>query len=169
MLAQQEEFLSNRAMVREFQRSALCCELVAELVRSFGGARLKVAGASMLPAVWPGDVITVRPRDIAALQPGQVVLYRREGMLVLHRITRIRGAVLTTRGDSARRDDPPVKESDLLGQVVCVERNGRCLELKQSCWQRMASFVLRRSDFCRRLALHLGRRLRSPESFCSKT
>ena len=90
-------------------------------------------------------------------------------MLVPHRITRIRGGVLTTRGDSVRHDDPPVRESDLVGQVVCVEHNGRCLNLRQSCWQRMASFVLKRSDFCRRLALHLGRRLRSPESFCSKT
>jgi hypothetical protein len=152
-------------MDAEFQRrSALCCELVAEVVRSFGGARLKVSGASMLPAVWPGDVITVRPRHIAALEPGQVVLYRRKGMLAAHRITCIRGGLLTTRGDSLRHDDPPVGESDLVGQVVCLERNGRCLKLKQSCWQRMGSFVLRRSDFCTRLALRLGRRLRRPES-----
>jgi signal peptidase I len=146
------------------QRSALGCELVAEVVRRFGRVRLKVTGASMLPTVWPGDVITVRP-NIAALQPGQVILYRREGMLVPHRITRIRGGVLTTRGDSVRHDDPPVSESDLVGQVVCVEHNGRCLELKQSCWQRMSSFVFRRSEFCRRTALRLGRRSRRPGSF----
>jgi len=146
------------------QSSALRCELVAEVVRSFGEARLKVSGASMLPAVWPGDVITVRPRNIAALQPGQVVLYRREGMLAAHRVTGIRGGLVTTRGDSLRHDDPPVEESDVVGQVVCLERNGRCLEPKQSCWQRMGSFVLRRSDFCTRLALHLGRRLRRRES-----
>src|SRR5215469_9655505 len=131
MRAQPEELLISRAMDVEFQqRSELCCELVAELVRSFGGARLRVAGASMLPTVWPGDVITVRSRNIAALQPGQVVLYRREGMLVPHRIIRIRAAVLTTRGDSVRHDDPPVRESNLVGQVVSVEHNGRCLELK---------------------------------------
>jgi hypothetical protein len=170
MRPQPEEFLSGRAMDTEsHRRSALCCELVAEVVRSYGGARLKVSGASMLPAVWPGDVITVRPRHIAALQPGQVVLYRREGMLVPHRITRIRGGVLTTRGDSVGHDDPPVRESDLVGQVVCVEHKGRCLELKQSCWQRVGCFVLRRSDFCRRLALHLGRRLRRPGSSCDNT
>jgi signal peptidase I len=146
------------------QRSALGCELVAEVVRRFGGARLKVAGASMLPAIWPGDVITVRPRNIAALRRGQVVLFRREGMLAAHRITRIHGGLLTTRGDSLRHDDPLVGESDLVGQVVCLERNARCMELKQSCWQRMASLVLRRSDFSTRLALHLDRRLRRPGS-----
>jgi hypothetical protein len=150
------------------QRPSLGCELVAEVVRSFGGVRLKVTGGSMLPAIWPEDVITVRRRDLAALQPGQVVLYRREVMLVPHRITHIRGGVLTTRGDSVRHDDPPIGEADLVGQVVCVEHNGRCQELKQTCWQRMGSFVFRRSDFCRRMALSLSRRLRRPRSFCSK-
>jgi len=86
-------------------------------------------------------------------------------MLVPHRITRIRGGVLTTRGDSVRHDDPPVRESDVVGQVVCVEHNGRCLGFELSRWQRTGSFVLRRSDFCRRLALHLVRRLRRAKSF----
>jgi signal peptidase I len=153
----------------EFQkRTALGCELVAEVVRRFGGARLNVSGGSMLPAVWPGDVITVRPHNIATLRPGHVVLYRREGRLVPHRITCIRGGVLTTRGDSVGNDDPPVSESDLVGQVVCVEHDGRCLELKQSSWQRMGSFLLQRSDFCRRLVLCLGR-LRRRGSYASKT
>ena len=48
------------------QRPALGCELVAEVVRSFGEVRLKVTGGSMLPAIWPGDVITVRRRDLTA-------------------------------------------------------------------------------------------------------
>jgi hypothetical protein len=34
--------------------------LFVEVLRSFGEARLAVTGASMLPAVWPGDILEVR-------------------------------------------------------------------------------------------------------------
>lgn len=142
------------------QRSALGRELVADVARSFGEVRLKVTGASMIPAVWPGDVIAVRRRAMAELHPGQIVLYRREGKLVAHRITCIRGDLLTTRGDSLQSDDPPIRESHLVGQVVCLVRNGRRVHLNQSWWQRVSSSILRRSDFCMRMTLRLGRRLR---------
>src|SRR5271157_314954 len=114
-------------------RSVLACELVADLVHNFGEAHLKVTGASMIPAIWPGDVITVRRREMAELQPGQIVLYRREGVLVAHRIRCVRGDLLTTRGDSLECDDPPITESDIVGQVVYLVRNGRRVHLKQSC------------------------------------
>jgi signal peptidase I len=144
------------------QRSMLGSELVAEVASSFGEVRLKVTGASMIPAVWPGDVITVRRRDMAALQPGQIVLFRQEGKLFAHRITRIRADFLTTRGDSLRYNDPPLRESDIVGQVVCLLRNGRRVNPRQSFWQRVSSSIMRRSDFCKRMALRLGRRFRRP-------
>ncbi|HMH12541.1 MAG TPA: S26 family signal peptidase [Edaphobacter sp.] len=144
------------------QYSALGRELVVDVARSFGEVRLKVSGASMIPAVWPGDVITVRRRDFAELQPGQIVLYRQEEKLVAHRIACVRGDRLTTRGDSLCYDDPPIRESDIVGQVVCLLRNGRRVHLKQSFWQRVNSSLLRRSDFCIRMALRLGCRLRRP-------
>jgi len=142
------------------KRSAMGCELVVEVARDFGEVRLKVTGASMLPAIWPGDVITVRRRGIAELGPGQIVLSRRGGRLLAHRITRIRGNFLTTRGDSLECDDPPITESDIVGEVVYLVRNGRRVHLKQSRWQRVGSSILRRSGFCLRLALRIGRRLR---------
>ena len=40
-------------------------DLAAEVLRQFGEVRLKVTGASMLPSVWPGDVLTVRRRSPA--------------------------------------------------------------------------------------------------------
>jgi signal peptidase len=150
--------------VESQQRSALGRELVADLAHSFGEVRLKVSGASMMPAVWPGDVITVRRRDVAELRPGQIVLYRQEQKLVAHRIVCVRGDRVTTRGDSLRYDDPPIRESDIVGQVVCLHRNGRRVHLKQSFWQRVSSSILRRSDFCMRMALRLGGRLRRPAS-----
>ena len=141
------------------QRSELGCELVADVARSFGEVRLKVTGASMIPSIWPGDVITVR-HDAASLRPGQIVLYSREGRLVAHRITRVQGDLLSTRGDSVPSDDPPIHASDIVGQVISVARNGHRVHLNQSSWRRAGSSILRRSDFCLRMALRLHNCLR---------
>ena len=35
-------------------------ELVVDVLGQFGEARLRVVGSSMLPAIWPGDVLTIR-------------------------------------------------------------------------------------------------------------
>src|SRR5215475_14796812 len=116
-------------------QSELGCELVADVARRFGEVRLKVTGASMIPSIWPGDVITIRHID-ASLQPGQIVLYSREGRLVAHRITRVQGDLLSTRGDSLPCDDPPIHALDVVGQVISVARNSRRQHLKQSLWRR---------------------------------
>ncbi len=147
-------------MNREVQRRALCCELVADVARSAGEVCLKVTGTSMLPAVWPGDVVTVRRCDLAQLQPGQIVLYRREGTLTAHRIIRVSRDRLVTRGDSLSSYDLPVRAFEIVGQVVSISRAGRYISPEQSSWQRAASSILRRSDFCTRLAMALSRRLR---------
>ena len=140
-------------------RSVLACELVADVARSFGEVCLRVTGASMIPAVWPGDVVTVRRCDVAELQPGQIVLSRRGGRLVAHRITFIRGDLVTTRGDSLQHDDPPIDESAVVGRVMSLVRNGRVIDPTQTFWLRIGSAILRRSDFCRRMALRIGRRI----------
>jgi signal peptidase I len=72
------------------QEAKLGCELAEEVVRSFGRLRLRVVGASMLPAVWPGDLLSVRSDDAAEVQPGDIVVFRREERLVAHRVVEIR-------------------------------------------------------------------------------
>ena len=126
------------------QRSAVGCQLVTDVARSFGEVRVKVTGASMIPAVWPGDVITVRSTSLVDLQPGQIVLHRREEKLIAHRVTRIHDNLLITQGDSIPYEDPPVNEADMVGLVVGLLRNGHLMDLKQSEWQRISALILRR-------------------------
>jgi len=142
------------------QRSASGCELVAEVARRFGEVRLRATGASMMPVVWPGDVLTVRRCDMEELQPGDIVLYQREGKLVAHRITRINGDLLITRGDSVRHDDSPVRKSDVVGQIVSLRRWGHRVPSGLSFWSRTGSYILRRSNFCLHAAMLLAARLR---------
>lgn len=139
------------------QRSALACELIADIVRDFGEVCLKVTGVSMIPALWPGDTITVRCHDPAELRCGQIVLYKRGEKLIAHRITSLHDGFITTRGDSLLQDDPLMTESDIVGFVMSASRNGRCIPLHQFFWQRVCSMVIRHSDVCLRVVLRLGR------------
>ena len=66
------------------------CELAAEVLRSSGKLRLRANGASMLPAVWPGDILHVRRQGVAEALPGDIVLFGREGRLVAHRVVEVR-------------------------------------------------------------------------------
>jgi signal peptidase I len=157
---QYEELLTSETMSEESQqRLELGCELVTDVARSFETVCLKVTGSSMIPAIWPGDVLTARNCDIHEIQPGQIVLYRRQKGLVAHRATHVTGYLLITRGDTLQNDDPPIQASDIVGQVVSLVRNGRPVNLRHTPWQRFSSSVLRRSDFCLRMTLRLGRRL----------
>src|SRR3989441_6722993 len=154
-------------------RAAAHRELLAEVARKFGEIRFKATGDSMLPSVWPGDLLTVRRQSFSEFQSGEIVLYEREGAentltrpygpasprgdFVAHRIVRRNGRQLITRGDSLRRNDAPVDEEQVLGRVVCVTRNGRHIGLEFTRTRRMAAWVLRRSDLAGRVLLRFAR------------
>jgi signal peptidase I len=137
----------------------LGCELTVDVVRNFGEVRLKVTGASMLPYVWPGDVVTIQRRDATDLRPGQIVLYRRDGKLIAHRVKLKLGDHLITQGDSLPHCDSPVSASEVIGQLVDIHRRGRRISPEPLFWQRAISPILRHSDFCTRMTLRIGRRL----------
>jgi len=75
---------------RATSRETVGCKLAAEVLRSTGELRLRVTGTSMLPAVWPGDVLSVRGGDVTEALPGDIVLFGREGKLVAHRVVEVR-------------------------------------------------------------------------------
>ena len=99
----------------------------AEAERAAGELRLRATGCSMLPSLWPGDWLTVRPEKPVRL--GDVILFRRHGRLYGHRVIReiLVGSRRTfiTHGDGLRHADTPVPDSDVLGPVVLVTRGSR--------------------------------------------
>jgi len=142
-------------MIRQAHLLEACCDLVAEVVRATGSAKLKVTGLSMLPAIWPGDVLTISRISPKLLEPDQIVLYRRNGKLTAHRVVQVAHDHFLTRGDCVPSLDPPVPFSAMVGQVIAVCRNGRAVKLQPSPWQRTAAWFLRHSDLSIRLLLHL--------------
>src|ERR1022692_377130 len=95
-------------------RGTLGCELAAEVLHCFGSLRLRAVGGSMIPAVWPGDILSVRTEDVVKALPGDIVVFRRDGRLVTHRLvertTRRDRIQWVTRGDRVRNNDTPVSE-----------------------------------------------------------
>jgi len=148
-------------MAEATQLEKAFCELTAEVVQAAGSASLRVTGLSMLPSIRPGDELVVRRHVIGDLTPGEVVLFRRDGKLTAHRIMRISGEYLITRGDSAPANDPPVRMSELVGRVEGILRDGRPVAPGNSIWRSVAAWTMRRSELCTRLFLRLtggGRR-----------
>lgn len=138
-------------------KNALGCELAAEVLRASGKLRLRVTGASMLPAIWPGDVISVRSFDSDFPRPGDVVLCYRHGRLIAHRLVRrfaYQGEFQwSLRGDSVSGNDAPVPSGGLLGKVIAIERGSRRLSPQRSFPGRFASWIFSRSEFATRVML----------------
>ena len=103
-------------------------DLAIQLLQATGRVRFAARGYSMLPTLWPGDLLTIETIPFAQVRPGDVVLYRRWERLFIHRVLRkSREAVgserpsLVTRGDSMTGTDATVLPEEFLGKVVCVE------------------------------------------------
>ena len=143
-------------MVNEAQLQAACCDLVAEVTRVSGKIQLRVAGASMVPALWPGDQVTVRPIDLSELEPDSIIVFRQSQRLVVHRVMRRVGDCIVARGDARPGCDRPAQASEIVGRVEAIRRNGRPVRLQPRLWQRAAAFVLRQSESCTRVFLRLG-------------
>jgi len=106
-------------------------ELAAELLERGERLSLRVNGSSMLPSLFPGDLLTFRRCAPSEIVVGDIVLFLREGRCFVHRVAE-RMAVggdsrLRTRGDALTACDPPVGENEVLGRLSRVERKGRRL------------------------------------------
>ncbi len=156
-------------------KEVVACELAAEVVRTFGKVRFRAQGSSMLPAVWPGDILLVHRHDPCQVKPGDIVLFGRNGRLIAHRVVEVGSQesgvrsqeqlptphqhkpmpTLVTRGDRLDCNDAPVSSHELLGRVVSIQRGSRQLQPRQSIATRLASRILRQSEFATRVVVKL--------------
>jgi signal peptidase I len=104
-----------------------------------GRIRLAVAGRSMVPLMHEGDQVVVQLAP-ERVQVGDVVVVKGHQGLVVHRVVRKLGQMgrvtYLTKGDAGFGLDPPVAASDILGQVVELERTGqRTFDLTRPTWR----------------------------------
>lgn len=134
------------------ESSSVECDLAAEVIRAFGVVRLRAMGTSMVPALQPGDTLSVERAALQEISPGEIVLYARQGRLFAHRVVTGRGDApeprLITRGDRLGHNDSPVSSSELLGRVAYIERAHRrvMIRTRLSGPQLLLRWILRSSD-----------------------
>ena len=93
--------------------------LAADGLRASGRLRLQVRGESMLPTLWPGDVVEIARSALKDVQPGEIVLAFRDGRFFLHRLlARTEAGGFLLRGDSMPRRDPEFPSEALVGRLV---------------------------------------------------
>jgi len=100
-------------------RTALVADALGSSCGSLNSMRLRVYGESMLPALWPGDVVEIESCSFEEIKPGDIVLAQREGRLFLHRLmSQPSTDGFCLRGDSMPASDPTFPAPALLGRLV---------------------------------------------------
>jgi hypothetical protein len=145
---------------RDFGVLEGACALAAESIGRFGRLRLRVTGHSMLPAIRPGDLVHFRACRHDEAVSGDILIYRRNSRLVVHRLLRHESDGLLTQGDSLPGPDALVGHSDFLGLATSVHRRGRDVSastFRPTMQHRMGRWLIRNSQLATRLFLRWHR------------
>lgn len=140
------------------------CELAGEVVNFFGSLRFAATGWSMLPSIWPGEMLVVERINPEQVHIGDVVLCGRDSRLRAHRVVSIIGSGETrrwvTQGDALSTPDPPVNADELLGRVVYLIRGRKCIPVppELSVIESLLAKIVRRSPPAARALVYLNRR-----------
>ncbi|HYM79141.1 MAG TPA: S24/S26 family peptidase [Candidatus Dormibacteraeota bacterium] len=148
--------------------------MASEVLRSSGSLRLQVTGWSMLPTVWPGDILVIEHLESDAAKDGDIVLFGRDRRLFAHRIisqdSKAGEPGILTRGDAMAAPDAPVAKNELLGKVSYILRNGKCIEPNKTLRfpERAVAALVQRSETAARLVmgvhgLHQASRVRTSQ------
>jgi hypothetical protein len=123
--------------------------------------RFQARGLSMSPLVRDSDIITVSPLSGSTPRFGEVVAYlsKEAGGFIVHRVIGKRGEAYLVSGDSAQKMQDWVAESDILGRVARVERNGGAVYFGLGP-ERIIIAFLRQNQLFWKLAHLLGRIIR---------
>src|SRR5271154_1026013 len=97
---------------------AVAADLAAESLRASGRLRLRVRGESMLPTLWPGDVVEIASCSADEVRAGEIVLALRGGRFFLHRFVgrSVKGGLLL-QGDSMPHADPEFSDGAMIGRL----------------------------------------------------
>lgn len=81
-------------------------------------ALLRVCGGSMERMLHDGDVIVTTAADYSTLKTGDVVVFSRDGGLIIHEIIEIQGDTLITQGRANAVPDAPVARQEYRAKML---------------------------------------------------
>lgn len=117
---------------------------IEKLLAQGNSVQFKPQGYSMYPLFVPGrDEAVVAPVNPERLKRGDVVLYRRDGdILVLHRIWKRKGEEFYLVGDNQKEIEGPLRPDQMKGILVQIIRKGRSFSTKNVLYRFFAALWL---------------------------
>lgn len=124
--------------------AAFHMESIEKLLEDHETIQISPKGYSMYPMLIPGrDQAILTKAAPEELRRGDVVLYRREdGMLVLHRLCRIRPEGFYMVGDNQTEVEGPLKGEQIKGKLTAFIRKGREIRVTNPIYRFAASIWL---------------------------
>ncbi len=102
-------------------------ETIRDAIQRRGSFRFSVKGVSMFPFLLDGDEVIIERADPEDLRIGDVVMYVRKELMIVHRIIKIYTTGegrrhFVVRGDNLSHPDQPVWEEEIGGKATRVIR-----------------------------------------------
>lgn len=118
---------------------------IEQLLKDGNTVQTVINGYSMYPMLVPGrDSVIVEPLEDRKLKRGDVVLYRRDaGILVLHRIWRVRQEEFYMVGDNQTQIEGPLRPEQMRGILIAFIRKGKYIPVRNMPYRFYAAVWLR--------------------------
>jgi signal peptidase I len=128
-------------------------DLSREVLKRGDAIRFKAHGPSMLPLIRDGDLLTIKPLEMKDINLGDVVFYQTAGeKCVVHRVVKMNirddQCILIMKGDASPGSMEEIGEDRLLGKVVQLHRNERCINLNHNVWWILSRHLPGFLQFC---------------------
>lgn len=103
-----------------------------EMLKTADTVFVKTKGASMRPLINSEKDITVLKKAEDFPKKNSVVLFKKNGKLILHRIRRISDSKYTMRGDNNAFYERGIKREEIIGELKAVIKNGKYKDIDKS-------------------------------------
>lgn len=87
----------------------------------FGYSVLSTETGSMSPTIEKGDIVIIKIGD--EIRENDIITYKKDNVLVTHRIVNINGDSIIAKGDYNNTEDEPIKKDEVIGKEVCIINN----------------------------------------------
>lgn len=108
--------------------------------------KFTITDSQMRPALYTGDVATIKPCRLDEIKVGNLVFYRLGSQMVVRRVIRtvikVGETTLVTKADSSNKADRPVRASQVVGKVVKLTRDGRNMAVPNyaNFWEKLTCY-----------------------------
>ena len=111
-------------------------ELFLSVLDETDTVRIPVNGTSMRPFLKEGrDKVVLTKADADLIQKGDIVVYKKGGSFLLHRVVSVDGEAFSIMGDNETTPDCGISHQAVVATVVSVERCGKVIDKKHPMWR----------------------------------